>query len=384
MRSRRSFFAGMAAGAAILCPALSKAQFRIEDGRGGASGRPQIAPRAAEETGASGPFTIRPQIDPNESAQLEVQRWFDFERTVALRVRTDPALIATPRLMELVGSIGMVDGAGLRIERGFAIDAVHDLVVGFSGGTAEITAISRTPAGLTVTALMRDAQGRIVTPPASSLGVYTTGGERLCFEEEVRLESASAPLPMSFALLLDRSGSMAGVMDDVRRAARSFLNALPPTAHCAVGAFSDGYSFEPSEGFGGGACGSATFTMQGLRPEGGTNLFVPLKATYEWLASRGPNHQKAVIIITDGQVNGRLDLAAQAKAAKGDTVTFVYYLGQIDDTWLRGLADNYLRHEGDLRAALPRYFSVLSEAYRRQVVLRLKPCGPRAGGGRRP
>lgn len=189
---------------------------------------------------------------------------------------------------------------------------------------------------------------------------------------------------MTFALLLDRSGSMAGVMDDVRRAARSFLHALPPRAHCAVGAFSDEYSFERSEGFGGDACGSRAFTMQGLTPRGGTNLFVPLKATYEWLASKGPNHQKAVIIITDGQVNERLDLAAQARAAKGDTVTFVYYLGQIDDTWLKDLADNYLRHEGDLRAALPRYFSVVSEAYRRQVVLRLKPCGPQGSGARRP
>ncbi len=140
----------------------------------------------------------------------------------------------------------------LSIRQGYSIDVAHDLVIGFSGGTAEITSIQASDQGIVVLALMRDAHGNIITPPADSLAVYTTDGERLCFEEEqitiattTTQPMGSAPvgataLPMTFAILLDRSGSMSSVMDEVKHSAHRFIDALPSGATCAVGAFAAG------------------------------------------------------------------------------------------------------------------------------------------------
>jgi hypothetical protein len=331
---------------------------------------------------------IAPATDQSEGTTIRVQSLMDaFESEVTLRVRIDPALIPSERVIEMVESIGMVDEAGITILRGYDIDVQHDVVLGFSGGTAEITTINETGAGLVITALFKDADGNIVQPPASALGLYTTAGDRLCFTEETvtalatngqnQTAQITAPtLPMTFAILIDRSGSMSGVMEDVKRAAHGFIDSLPVGASCRVGAFADeGGTFDAALGLGSGTCRSSNFPLTGLQPGGGTDLFRPLQDLYTFmLAPERAGHQKAVIVITDGAINTNLHLQATVEGLKQDTVTFVYFLGGQEERFLKDLADNYLTHEGSVADALPQYFSVVSEAYTSQTVLRQTAC----------
>jgi hypothetical protein len=91
---------------------------------------------------------LTPQVDPEATATLNITSWLDaFEAGVSLRVRIDPALIPSERVIEMVDSIGMVDGAGLSILSGYDIDVASDIVLGFSGGTAASLLASVAAAG---------------------------------------------------------------------------------------------------------------------------------------------------------------------------------------------------------------------------------------------
>ena len=161
-----------------------------------------------------------------------------MREAVLLGLRTDPRFLPPEDVIRMVESIGMVDDAGLQIVAGYDINIEYDVVVASSAGNVEITHIFEDASGVVITALVRDAQGEVVDPPDGSMAVYRTGGQRLCYREEdltgtqttstsVLAPSGQARLPMSFVLLLDRSGSMDGHMDEVRRAAHGFLDALP-------------------------------------------------------------------------------------------------------------------------------------------------------------
>ncbi|MEM1363320.1 MAG: vWA domain-containing protein [Pseudomonadota bacterium] len=340
-------------------------------------------------------FHIEGRVPDDDQAILTLQRWLDFEAEVSLNLRTDPALVPSARVLEMVQSIAMVDEAGLQISRGYAIDVAHDLVVGYSGGSAEITRVHGNDQSLIVTALFKDAMGRIVVPPKGSLAAYTTGGDRLCLAEEIVTaeelaarpassaadgsQASTSPLiapEMSFALLIDRSGSMASVRSEVDRAARRFLDALPNTATCTVGGFATGFSFDSSDGYGQRSCRAQNFSLTGGRDiGGGTDLYSPLAKVYRDMnAPAIAAHQKAVLVITDGGLNGGLELKEQLLRLRGGVLTFVYFVGGSTDMHLRDLADHYLEHQGDLPSALERYFQVVSGAFAKQTILRVVPC----------
>lgn len=330
-----------------------------------------MAPMATAE---SAEFKIISRTAEKPNATFQIERMHDFEANVSLAVRTDPRLVPSARILEMVASIDIKDGAGISIRRGYAIDAAHDLVLAWSGGTAEITQIQQTPQGLVVAGLFKDHQGRIVSPPTHSLAAYTTAGQRLCFEQTT-VSVAPKLVPMSFVVLIDRSGSMTSVFDEVRSTAYQFLDDLPDQASCAVGTFSDTWSFSGLNQGGAKQCRRTAFDLNTISAGGNTNLFGPLEEAYRWLGAPGrDNHQKAVIVITDGRINQQVDKAKAVAALKRDAVTFVYFLGAQEDKWLKGIADNYLGHKGALQAQLSRYFSIVSAAYRKQVVLQLRQC----------
>lgn len=351
---------------------------------------PGISSEIQRQTDGGGiRLIIQPRISGNEHASLDLQRETEMREAVVLGLRTDPRLVPPTRVIEMVESIGMVDDAGIRIVSGYDISVEHDLVVASSVGRVEITNIHDGAGGLVITALVRDGQGNIIDPPEGSLAVYRTGGERLCFTEDVITNrevtrqspiaaSGEARLPMSFVLLLDRSGSMAEHSDEVRAAAHAFLDALPENASCSVGAFSEGNaSYDEAEGFGEWLpCRASSFSLEGLDDAGGnTNLYMPLESAYRWLTrgTRG-SHQRLVIVITDGVLNQALAREESVRAAKGDNRTFVYHVGGQEERFLSSIADHYLAHEGDLATSLNRYFEVLSEGYSSQTVLRLGQC----------
>ena len=325
-------------------------------------------------------FTIVPRVDQNAGATFAIERMHAFEANVSLNVRTDPRLVPTARLIEMVESIDLRDGAGIEIRSGYAIDPAHDLVVAWSGGTAEITRVQATPQGLLVAGLFKDRAGRIVTPPTQSLAAYTTAGQRLCFRQTT-IDRVPQTLPMLFAILIDKSGSMDAVMPTVKDAALGFIDTLPDSARCAVGAFADQPDFSRASGLANQACRRGDFDLSGIVAGGKTNLYGAMSALYAWMADpKWANHQKAVIVISDGQANENTATLAATQALKGDAVTFVYFLGARENRWLKSLADQYLDHQGNLTAQLSRYFGVLGTAYAQQTVLELTTC-PAGGAG---
>ncbi|MEM8563211.1 MAG: vWA domain-containing protein [Pseudomonadota bacterium] len=355
----RSFLCGAALAALLGSTALAQSPLIIEDA-------PDTPPIVLE---------IYPQVDPSLRADLMVERLRDFAQGMILEVRRDPARIPSEALIAMVAGLAMEDASGIAVTRGYDIDAHADLVLGTSQGSAQIILADRiSPDGLEVLAVFRDETGQVMIPPASSISAYRTDGERLCLAEEAqKLEQAPTP-PMSFALLLDTSGSMGSVMDDLRDAANGFLSDLPDSAQCYVGAFASVPNFSRSSGLGESSCHPRNFHLDGLRADGGTNLYDPMRMGYAWLNSQPENHQRAMIVITDGAANRNEHEIASLVSDKGDSVTFVYFLGSREERWLRGIADNYLAHDGHLAPQLASYFQVVSDAYAQQTVLRLGPC----------
>jgi hypothetical protein len=104
---------------------------------------------------AEAQFKLIGPFDPDMHSQITLERMLDFEAEVKLSVRTDPRLVPTERALELVRSIDMRDGNGIRITSGYTIDAQHNVAIAWSGGSVEITRLRQSPAGLGVTGCSR-------------------------------------------------------------------------------------------------------------------------------------------------------------------------------------------------------------------------------------
>ncbi|MEW8693317.1 MAG: vWA domain-containing protein [Candidatus Thiodiazotropha endolucinida] len=305
----------------------------------------------------------------NPAPKIVLRSRYDFEKSISLKVRTDPRLLPSDVLIKTVSEIGMTDANGVRIVSGFDIDVKNDLVVAFSGGSSEIIRTTRTPQGLQIITSFKDKGGNFVSPPVDSLALYSIGGKKLCFDYK---EITSAAPKMAFTLLLDRSGSMSSVLSDVQRSADEFLNGLPSTAECAVASFNSGYEYH-NEIY--QNCNTGDFKLDSISAGGGTDLYNPLLSAYENLdQAYFDNYQKAVIVLTDGQISPDDTLKKKVQAVKKNTLTFVYFLGNREDRYLTGLADAFLHSTSNISQNLTQYFHSLSAAYRTQKVLSVKKC----------
>ena len=303
--------------------------------------------------------------------RFKIQRATDFEKEVSLRVKHDLDRLPPKRRLEILRRADLTDEYGAAIEPNFAaVDIPHDLVLGSTAGRTEINTITALSGGaLEIVASFKDAGGRIIDPPIASIGASRTGGERLCVAEE-----APQKAELAVTLLLDQSGSMKDVIQDLKRVATRFIAALPDHGLCRVGAFAETSKFYSPYG-GIGECRRRNFSLSGIRASGTTNLYAPLMESYAWLNGQSfAQHQKAAIIVTDGRLNAGLDLEAKLKQMKGDVLTIVYWLGDEDEAQLRGLADYFIRHTGDLKQTLAKHLDVLSTAYSHQKVLRIESC----------
>ncbi len=298
-----------------------------------------------------------------------VKSKYDFEQSISLKMNTDPALSASDVLIRAISKYGMVDAHGIKITSGFDVDVTNNLVVAFSGGTSEIINTTRLPNGFQVIGSFKDRGGNFVSPPIGSLAVYSTGGEKLCFEYK---DVIKTPPKMVFVLLVDRSGSMAGVIEDVKKSTRDFLTALPSAAQCAVTSFNTGYTAH-SQYY--QNCNSGNFKLDIIAAQGGTDLYTPLLESYENLSQPlFKDYQKAVIVITDGNIVPDWLRQSKIKTAKKDTLTFVYLLGYSSDLLLKDIADGYLHDPKNVKTGLKRYFRTLSTAYITQKVLNVRQC----------
>ncbi len=305
----------------------------------------------------------------SQSPKIIIRSLYDFEKSVSLKVRPDPRFIPSDVLIKTISEMGMTDAKGIRITSGFDIDVKNDVVIAFSGGIAEFVKTSGSDSGFTIVASFRDSNGNFVSPPKDSIVVCSTDGERYCFEYK---DIEIAPPKMAFVLLLDRSGSMTEVISDVQSSAKSFLKDLPSFAECALASFNGTFSYHNQQ-FENCNCGD--FGLDSLKAEGGTDLYTPLLSAYENLSQDNfKDHQKAVIIITDGQISPDDEMKEKLFASKKDILTFVYFLGERNDEHLKGLADAFLKAATDIKTSLEQYFTSLSTAYGTQKVLQVRRC----------
>jgi uncharacterized protein YegL len=305
---------------------------------------------------------------------ITVESIYDFEKTFSLKIRRDVSLMPLDKQIDLVNSIDFRDARGIKITSGWDIDPTRDVIVGFSGGSAEIVKIIDSPLGVQIVASFKDNQGRFIAPPPDQIAAFNSFGDRLCYRYE---DLDVAMPPMSIALLLDRSGSMAPVINDVKQVAADFLNILPDHASCYVTSFSGAATSHRKKQD--ATCRAENFDLSTIAAGGVTDLFTPLQGLYELLNnSAQQSQQKAVIIITDGRVSNSAVEAAKrkeelAKNKKG-IPTFVYWLGNHDEQHLRGLADSFITHQGSVKASLAKYFSIIGEGIKKERVLTLQSC----------
>lgn len=314
------------------------------------------------------PVSIVSRTD-KQNPQIIIRSPYDFEKQISLKVKPDPRFLPSEALIRTISRLGIYNARGVRITSGYDIDLQNDLVLAFSGGASQIIKSAVSPSGLTITAHFKDKNGNFISPPKDSIALYTTSGEKLCFEyKDVHI---AAP-KMAFVLLLDRSGSMANVISDVRDNAKRFLSELPASAECALASFNELFAYH-NKYF--QSCNCGNFNLQTLDAEGGTDLYTPLMDAYTSLSrDYFKDYQKAVILITDGQIPPDEEMKKTLLAAKKGILTFVYFLGDKDDAQLVGLADAYLQATTDIKSSLQQYFRSLSTAYGTQKVLEVRPC----------
>ena len=315
-----------------------------------------------------------PSININSRSErstpkIIVRSKYDFEQAISLKMKTDPALSAPEALIHMISKFGMVDANGVKIISGFDVDITNNLIVAFSGGTSEIIKTAGTPNGFHVIASFKDDAGNFISPPAGSLAVYTVSGEKLCFDYK---SVQQAPPKIGIALLLDRSGSMAGNMRNVKTAAQNFLNALPNSAMCAVGSFNSELTYAHTNYQ---SCARGGFGFETIEASGGTDIFKALNSAYTDLSgSNFAGHQKAVIVITDGYTMKDETLKAKLIAKKKDILTFVYFIGGNKKDDLEELTDHFISQGGDIKRSLSRYFGAIGQAYNNQKVLSVHSC----------
>jgi len=294
---------------------------------------------------------------------------YDFEEPISLKMKTDPALSASDVLIKAISKYGMVDAHGVKITSGFDVDVANNLVVAFSGGTSEIIRTSRLREGFQVIGSFKDRSGEFVSPPISSLAVYNTGGEKLCFEYETKQTAAPKS---AFTLLLDRSFSMFMDLEAVKQTAEDFLKILPENSECAVASFDTSFHYA-HKGY--QACVGGRFGINEIEIGGGTDIYTPLKDAYQKLSqSYFSAHQKAVIIITDGYTMSDEERKQELLALKGDILTFVYFIGGDKKDDLEELTDHFIAQGGDALQSLSKYFGVIGQAYNTQKVLNVSKC----------
>lgn len=153
--------------------------------------------------------------------------------------------------------------------------------------------------GLDVFFTVTDSNGRpIPQPDIESATMQLLGGN----SDPVPAQIADPQTPIFIALLLDTSGSMQDVMEQVRTAAKSAIDNAPPTAHFAVIPFNE--TSLPIQDFTDNhiRVKDVIDTVQAI-PNRGTCLYDSVYNAIERLDQQisNPQERRAIILFTDGQ-----------------------------------------------------------------------------------
>jgi hypothetical protein len=239
--------------------------------------------------------------------------------------------------------------------------AEGDVLIASSRHDAElsVTHVEPTAAGRNIFLDARDARGSIRLRP-EELGLFTWEGAPVCFALK---DVEEVDTRLLFDILIDRSGSMRAYMPMVQDAVVRFFAHLPANARCRVTSFNEAYRrHTPTYG----PCTAEAQGLEQLVGQGNTDIFGALAGVYDDHHVAG-EHQRAVVVVTDGV--GQSDLSKAAVAAKKNAVTFIYWLGDYDERRLTGLADASIYGRDDAEATLDRYFQSINDAVRAQQVI---------------
>lgn len=316
-----------------------------------------------------------PQINLNSKSEynapvINIRSKYDFEQSISLKLKTDPALSAPEALIKAISKYNMVDANGVKVTSGFDVDMQQNLIVSYSGGTSEIIKTAGSPGHIQVTASFKDSAGNFVSPPPDSLAVYSTTGEKLCFDYTTIQQ---APPQIAVTILLDHSGSMASSITDVKKAAHDFLNVMPQSAQCAVGTFTAEVKYGHDKYQ---SCSASGFGFDGVEAGGGTDIYKALESSYTSLNTSYFNgYQKAVIVVTDGYTLSDQAFKQKLASMKKDVLTMVYFIGGAKKDDLEGITDHFVAQGSNVAKSLKSYFGAISTGYNTQKVLSVKACG---------
>lgn len=171
-----------------------------------------------------------------------------------------------------------------------------------------------------VTATVADREGR----PASKLRQE----DFVVYENDERQEIAFFGLddqtPISVALVIDTSGSMADKIDDVRDALEHFIAGVRADDEVTLLRFSDDVEVVAT---GTGADrGRLRRAVSDLTPRGSTALYDAIGAGVEY-AMRGKHRKKVVIVLSDGNDTSSSRSRQEAATAVRQSEVLLYALG---------------------------------------------------------
>lgn len=315
---------------------------------------------------AHGQIKLNPEFNPETKLTRPIETLDDFRSRFTIGVYEDPRLASPQRVREFIERLDLRTPLGRKVTD-VVIHPDTGAFVGVDNGSIQFT--GTLPDGSIIIST-RDPGGQFTKADKDRLAWARPDGKPVCFD---LVDVAQSDVKMSFTLLLDRSGSMANVMDEVLATTRHFLSLLPGNAQCSVVSFAGSWTNHTP----GGSQQCNAVRISGIRSGGSTDIFSPLSAFYERYATPAyDGWQKAIIVITDGVVTRNADAAPRVKSQKGDVKTFVFWLGNREEKHLADIADHYLTQQGDVRSYLGEVYGFLGDAYRTQQVLKPRACTP--------
>jgi VWFA-related protein len=155
-----------------------------------------------------------------------------------------------------------------------------------------------------------DPEGRYVDVSASDLVVLENGDEQ-------KIETfQDAVAPVSIVLALDASGSMRKASDDLRAAAREFVESLRPEDQLAILFFADGivvsHDFAKNRQ-------EALDAIDAYKSSGGTALYDALASSLNMLKRQ--DGRRAVVVMTDGRDENNAGTAPGSRQTLSDVIT---------------------------------------------------------------
>ena len=246
--------------------------------------------------------------------------------------------------------------------------------------------------GVTVTATFGEVSIRSVHDDTTGHVSYVlglrdkeTGAALLIHEKEITVQDSSstelpfdlqpfdeAKLPASVIVLVDQSGSMSTVMDEVVQTANWLFDTLPDHISCQAVLFAgeqDWYGDRDEP------CTANDVALpDNVEAGGGTNLFGALRATYAELGNRNDQTQKVVIVLTDGNPTDE-EIAGEVTPLKLDTYTIFIWLGMTAsdaEEVFRPISDVYVSDPNGAWQHIESYLKIFSDAVEKQSVVTIE------------